>query len=75
MLERKQNINGVDYEYQYGGNGTIRVTAPLQVSIDLKTMPQLSVTPLGDVSDEQQVHLNGALQTIVADMFAQMPKG
>ena len=74
MFERKQNINGVDYEYQYGGNGTIRVTAPVQVSIDLKAMPKLAVTPLGEVSEEQQTHLNGALQTIVADMFAQMPK-
>lgn len=75
MLERKQTINDVDYEYQYGGNGTIRITSPVQVSIDLKAMPKLSVTPLGDVSEAQQTHLNGALQAIVSDMFAQMPKG
>ncbi len=75
MLERKQTINDVEYEYQYGGNGTIRVTAPIEVSIDLKAMPKLAVTPLGDVTEDQQRHLNGALQAIVSDMFAQMPRG
>jgi hypothetical protein len=73
MLERTQTINGVEYSYQYGGNGTISVTAPIQVVIDLKQMPKLSLTLLGDVSDEQRAHFDGALQAIVADMFAQIP--
>ncbi len=74
MFERSQAINGVDYAYHYGGNGTIMITAPIRVTIDLKQMPKISVTPLGDVTDEQKAHLDGALQAIVADMFAQIPK-
>lgn len=74
MLERKQTINEVEYSYEYGGNGTIRVTDPVRVLIDLKQMPQVAVTPEGEVGAEQQAHLNGALQAIIADMFAQMPQ-
>ena len=42
-------------------------------TIDLKNMPKLEIMPNGPVSEEQQAHLNGAIQAIVADMFAQMP--
>ena len=73
MLDRKQTINDVEYAYHYGGNGTIRITEPVQVTIDLKAMPKLEIMPNGPVSDEQKAHLDGAVQTIVADMFAQMP--
>jgi len=73
MLERTQIINGIEYSYQYGGNGTIAVTSPIRVTIDLKQMPKISLTPLGDMSEEQRVHVDGALQAIVADMFAQIP--
>ncbi len=73
MLHRTQTINEVEYAYHYGGNGTIRITEPVKVTIDLKHMPKLEIMPNGPVNEEQQSHLNGAIQAIVADMFAQMP--
>lgn len=74
MLERKQTIDGQEYAYEYGGNGTIRITAPVQAVIDLKHMPDISVQHEGEISPEQVAHLETSLQAIVSDMFAQMPR-
>lgn len=75
MFNRTQTINGVEYSYHYGGNGTIAITTPIQSTIDLKQLPEVEVQHQVPVSDEQKEHLSGALQTIVDDMFAQMPRG
>lgn len=75
MFERTQTINGTEYAYNYGGHGTIAVTAPLQATIDLKQMPNISVEYGDNATDDQKAGLAGALQAIVSDMFAQMPRG
>jgi hypothetical protein len=74
MLDSKQTIDGVEYAYGYGGNGTIRITEPIQALIDLKGMPQLSIQHEGPVTAEQGAHLETAAPAIVRDMYSKMPQ-